>query len=112
MTAGKIRQPNKLPRGARLSCGGNNRTDFCRLGHFEECTGFDIVKIAVDRDGGRHEWIRANAPHIGHDAPMDISGRQPVDELPSVRARPPRRDRASPENQSLLAPSSSTACRE
>ena len=35
----------------------------------------------LDRDGGRHEGMRANAPHIGHDARMDISDRQPVDEL-------------------------------
>src|SRR5205823_14304883 len=73
---------------ARLSCGSNNRTDFCRLGHFEECSSFDIVKIAVDRNGGGHEGMRTNAPHIGHDTRMDISDRQPVDELASVRAWP------------------------
>ena len=32
--------------------------------------------------------MRTNAPHIGHDARMDISDCQPVDELASVRAWP------------------------
>src|SRR5260370_42132390 len=69
-------------------CGGSRRTDFCRLGHFDEHTGFYIVKIAVDRDGWRHERVRANASHIGNNASLNISDRQPVDELASVRAWP------------------------
>src|SRR6516225_4744580 len=71
-----------------LPCGGSGRADFRRLGHFHERTGFYIVKIAVDRDGWRHEWVPANAPHIGNNASMNISDRQPVDELASVRAWP------------------------
>jgi len=71
-----------------LPCGGSGRTDFCRLGHFHERTGFYIVKIAVDLDSWRHERVRANAPHIGNNASMNISDRQPVDELASVRAWP------------------------
>src|SRR6516165_3529018 len=38
---------------ARLSW-ANNRTDFYRLGHFEECTGFDIRK-----DSRRSGWWAA-----------------------------------------------------
>src|SRR5262245_50855058 len=56
-----------------LPYGASGRTDFCRHRYFEEYTGFYIVKIAVDLDGWRHERVRANAPHIGDNARMDIS---------------------------------------
>src|SRR6516164_9611731 len=87
MTAGnEYRQPNKSSSAGSAVMRWQQPHRFLSPRALEECTGFDIVKIAVDRDGGRHEWMCANAPHIGHDARMDISDRQPVDELASVRA--------------------------
>jgi hypothetical protein len=64
--------------------GDRGRTDFCCLGHFDKRTGFHIVEIAVDRDGWRHKRVRANPPHIGDNARMSVSDREPIDELASV----------------------------
>ena len=66
----------------------SGRTDFCCLGHFDKRTGFYIVEIAVDRDGWRHKRVRANPPHIGDNARMSVSDREPIDELASVGAWP------------------------
>ena len=66
----------------------SGRTDFCCLGHFDKRTGFYIVEIAVDRDGWRHKRVHANPPHIGDNARMSVSDREPIDELASVGAWP------------------------